>query len=62
VLEDGTHVSAETSWRLACEASRVVMRHDADGRVVEIGARTRTDTVWTLPALPIRGIVSRRAA
>ena len=34
--------SAETSRRLACDASRVVMRHDADGRVVEIGARTRT--------------------
>jgi len=62
VLEDGTHVSAETSRRLACDASRVVMRHDADGRVVEIGARTRTDTVWALPALPIRGIVSRRDA
>ena len=42
VLEDGTHVSAETSRRLACDASRVVMRHDAHGRVVEIGARTRT--------------------
>jgi len=62
VLEDGTHVSAETSRRLACDASRVVMRHDAEGRVVEIGARTRTDTVWALPALPIRGIVSRRDA
>ncbi len=34
--------SAETSRRLACDASRVVMRHDPDGRVVEIGARTRT--------------------
>ena len=42
VLEDGTHVSAETSRRLACDASRVVMRHDADGRVTEVGARTRT--------------------
>ncbi|OGK87388.1 MAG: hypothetical protein A2X52_21120 [Candidatus Rokubacteria bacterium GWC2_70_16] len=42
VLEDGVHVSAETSRRLACEASRVVMRHEPDGRVVEIGARTRT--------------------
>src|SRR5213076_612149 len=41
-LEDGTHVSAETSRRLACDASRVVMRHDADGGIVEIGARTRT--------------------
>src|SRR5258705_2263858 len=42
VLEDGVHVSAETSRRLACDASRVVMRHDEDGRVVEVGARTRT--------------------
>jgi len=42
VLEDGTHVPAETSRRLACDASRVVMRHDADGRVTEVGARTRT--------------------
>jgi len=42
VLEDGPHVSAETSRRLACDASRVVMRHDQDGRVLEIGARTRT--------------------
>ncbi len=42
VLEEGSHVPAETSRRLACDASRVVMRHDEDGRVVEIGARTRT--------------------
>src|SRR5688572_581998 len=42
VLEDGARVPAGTSQRLACDASRVVMRHDADGRVVEIGARTRT--------------------
>jgi 5-methylcytosine-specific restriction endonuclease McrA len=42
VLEEGSHVSAETSRRLACDASRVVMRHDDDGRLVEIGARTRT--------------------
>jgi hypothetical protein len=42
VLEDGMRVPAGTSQRLACDASRVVMRHDEDGRVVEIGARTRT--------------------
>jgi Domain of unknown function (DUF222)/HNH endonuclease len=42
VLEDGLRVSAETSQRLACDASRVVMRHDRDGQVLEIGARTRT--------------------
>ena len=42
VLEEVGHVSAETSQRLACDASRVVMRHDADGQVIEIGTRTRT--------------------
>ena len=42
VLEDGPRVSAETSRRLACDASRVVMRHDSAGRPMEIGARTRT--------------------
>jgi hypothetical protein len=42
ILEDGLRGSAETSQRLACDASRVIMRHDADGRVVEVGARTRT--------------------
>ena len=41
-LEDGAHVPAGTSRRLACDASRVVVRHDQGGRVVEIGARTRT--------------------
>jgi hypothetical protein len=42
VLDGGARVPAETSQRLACDASRVVMRHDPDGRVTEIGARTRT--------------------
>ena len=42
ILEDGSHVPAGTSQRLACDDCRVVMRHDADGRVVEVGARTRT--------------------
>ena len=42
VLEDGAHVSAETSRRLTCDASRTVMRHGKKGHVVAIGARTRT--------------------
>jgi len=42
VLEDGARVSPETSRRLACDASRVVMRHDDAGRLLEVGARTRT--------------------
>jgi 5-methylcytosine-specific restriction endonuclease McrA len=41
-LEHGGRVSAETSRRLACDASRVVMQHGRDGRVVEVAARTRT--------------------
>ncbi len=42
VLENGEHVPAETSRRLACDASRVVMQHARDGRVAEVSARTRT--------------------
>jgi len=42
VLENGLRVPAETSQRLACDASRVVMRHDPDGRLLEISAQTRT--------------------
>jgi hypothetical protein len=42
VLEGGARVSAEISQRLACDASRVVMQHAGDGRVVEVAARTRT--------------------
>jgi Domain of unknown function (DUF222)/HNH endonuclease len=42
VLDGGARVPAGTSQRLACDASRVVMLHDAEGRIVEVGARTRT--------------------
>jgi hypothetical protein len=42
VLAEGPRVPAEMSRRLACDASRVVMRHDRRGHLVEIGARTRT--------------------
>jgi 5-methylcytosine-specific restriction endonuclease McrA len=42
VLEEGMRVPAGTSQRLACDASHVVMRHDAAGRLVEVGARGRT--------------------
>jgi hypothetical protein len=41
-LEDGVHVSAETSRRLACDATRVVMRHVGDGEGLDVGRRTRT--------------------
>jgi HNH endonuclease/Domain of unknown function (DUF222) len=42
VLEDGARVPAGTSQRVACDATRVVMVHDAEGRLLEVGARTRT--------------------
>jgi hypothetical protein len=41
-LEDGAHVSAETSRRLACDATRVLLRHAGDGQVLDVGRRTRT--------------------
>jgi len=37
VLDGGARVPAGTSQRLACDASRVVMRHDAEGRITEVG-------------------------
>ncbi len=39
---DGLHVPAETSQRLACDASTVVMRHSADRGVLDVGRKTRT--------------------
>jgi len=41
-FEDGVHVSAETSRRLACDATRVVLRHAGNGQVLDVGRRTRT--------------------
>jgi hypothetical protein len=42
VVEDGTHVAAETAQRLACDATRVIMRRDSDSRITEVSARKRT--------------------
>jgi hypothetical protein len=43
VLEDsGAYVPAETSRRLACDASLVVIRHAPDGSVLDVGRKTRT--------------------
>src|SRR5438477_639398 len=49
-LEPGARVSGETARRLACDASRAVMRHDPDGRAVEVGALTRTIPAALRPA------------
>ena len=40
--ESGVRVSAETSRRLSCDASVVVMREGPDGSVLDVGRRTRT--------------------
>ena len=39
---DGLRVSAETARRVACDAGAVVMRHAADGSVLDVGRKTRT--------------------
>ena len=41
LLENGIPVSAETSARLACGGSRVVMMHGQDGSVLDVGRKTR---------------------
>ena len=40
--DDGIGVPAETSRRIACDASTVVMRHARDGTVLDVGRKTRT--------------------
>lgn len=37
-----TYVSAETSQRLACDASVIEMHHDGSGAVLDVGRKTRT--------------------
>jgi len=41
-FEEGTGVSAETSRRLGCDCARVVMVHDGEGAVLDVGRRRRT--------------------
>ena len=38
----GLHVGARTARRVACDAGLVVLRHSADGEVLDVGRRTRT--------------------
>lgn len=40
-LENGVRVSAETSRRLACDATVVTMKHDETGAVMDVGRKTR---------------------
>jgi hypothetical protein len=41
-LEDGTHLSAETFRRVACDCGLVAAGAEADGEALNIGRRTRT--------------------
>jgi hypothetical protein len=41
-LEDGPHVCAETSRRLACDCSRVALIEDDDGEPLSIGRKSRS--------------------
>jgi hypothetical protein len=54
MLEDGTDVSAETSRRLACDSGKVVMQHDAEGNILDVGRRTRTIPTAIRRALTVR--------
>jgi hypothetical protein len=54
LLGDDAHVSAETSRRIACDAALVVMRHAADGAVLDVGRRTRSVST------PLRRALARR--
>ncbi len=40
-MEDGPHVSAETSRRIACDASLLGIKEDENGEVLSIGRKTR---------------------
>ena len=53
-LDDGIGVPAETSRRIACDASAVVMRHARDGTVLDVGRKTRT-----IPPAIRRALTSR---
>ena len=54
-LEDGMYVPAGTSRRIACDASKVVMRHGPDGTVLDVGRKTRTIPPAIRRALAARG-------
>jgi 5-methylcytosine-specific restriction endonuclease McrA len=54
VLDDRVHVSAETSRRLACFATRRLMTHDQAGSVLDVGRRTRAISSALLSALQHR--------
>ena len=54
LADGGIGVSAETSRRLACDASVVVMREAADGSVLDVGRKTRVISTAIRRALAAR--------
>jgi hypothetical protein len=53
-FEDGTRVSAETSRRLACDASVVPIRHGNGANDLSVGRKTRTVSPALRRALEVR--------
>jgi len=53
-LEGGIGVSAETSRRIACDASIVEMKHDENGNVLDVGRKTRKISTSMRRALDAR--------
>jgi len=53
-LEDGTHLSRETSRRIACDASVVRITSDREGSVLNAGRSTRTISPALRRALDVR--------
>jgi hypothetical protein len=58
-IEHGPYVSAETARRLACDASVVVMTHDREGNVLDVGRKRRTPPPALRRALDHRDRVCR---
>ena len=50
----GLHLGREAARRVACDAGIVVLRHAADGQVLDVGRRTRT-----VPSAMRRALLSR---
>ena len=50
----GLHIGKEAARRVACDAGIVVLRHAADGQVLDVGRRTRT-----VPSAMRRALLSR---
>jgi hypothetical protein len=59
VLEPGVGVSAETSRRIACDASVVEMKHDEAGNVLDVGRKRRTISPALRRALDARDPMCR---